>query len=430
MSSLHEKFDEIVADVPVYGDLDRAVEQAERERRQRYGMVAGLAAAAAVVAVIVGVLAVTGDGNRSQPPNGPVTTPTPLKSQSPQTWADTPVTATADGRGWEVPDPLKAARDAWFAIVAEHLDPTGDRLGSLDSSPLGVGFDWPGEGAQPSTHGQVGLIVDRGDLNLFDNGCRYLGTPAPSHGKVSCSTERIATPDGEQARVSRYQRMCATWNPGREGDDARPGPGVTYETCGEYAVAVAVERRDGLIGYIRVDGRGTTDYNPFAPAALAKVAADARLTLPEAAYAVPPDQAVASVLADHVPGYRPEDQVSPPQHRPGYASAAGRLGRLTVSVSVWPAGGTPTCGRSWLIDCIERRVFGADDPTTVLVSQTEELDWADVKESVATSREIVYVGPRHTVVAWVGMTVEPGEETLVADLDQALIDLVLDPRLQ
>lgn len=76
MSGLREAFDEIVADVPVYGDLDRAIEQAERERRRRYGVVAGLAAAAAVVALIVGVLAVTGDGDDSSQPIGPALTPT------------------------------------------------------------------------------------------------------------------------------------------------------------------------------------------------------------------------------------------------------------------------------------------------------------------------------------------------------------------
>ncbi len=65
MSGLREAFEEIVADVPVYGDLDRAIEQADRERRRRYGVVAGLAVAA-VVAVIVGVLAVTGDRTDSR----------------------------------------------------------------------------------------------------------------------------------------------------------------------------------------------------------------------------------------------------------------------------------------------------------------------------------------------------------------------------
>jgi Tol biopolymer transport system component len=82
MSGLREAFDEIVADVPVYGDLDRAIEQAERERRRRYGVVAGLAAAAAVVAVIVGVLAVTRDANDSPEPTGPSSpTSSPTGSQ-------------------------------------------------------------------------------------------------------------------------------------------------------------------------------------------------------------------------------------------------------------------------------------------------------------------------------------------------------------
>lgn len=75
MSGLHEAFDEMVADVPVYGDLERAIEQAERDRRHRSGMVAGLAAAAAVVAVIVGVVAITRDAHDSEEPVGPSTTP-------------------------------------------------------------------------------------------------------------------------------------------------------------------------------------------------------------------------------------------------------------------------------------------------------------------------------------------------------------------
>jgi WD40 repeat protein len=77
MSALHEAFDEIAADVPAYGDLDRAIEQADHERhRRRLGVVAGLAAAAAVVAVVIGVLAVTRDGNDAPRPIGPSPTPT------------------------------------------------------------------------------------------------------------------------------------------------------------------------------------------------------------------------------------------------------------------------------------------------------------------------------------------------------------------
>ena len=90
MSGLREAFSELAADVPVYGDLERAIEQADRERRHRYGVVASLAAAAAIVAVIVGVFASTGDGNRSQQPINPAT---PTKTS---TRTATPTPATPD----------------------------------------------------------------------------------------------------------------------------------------------------------------------------------------------------------------------------------------------------------------------------------------------------------------------------------------------
>lgn len=75
MRGLYEAFDEIVADVPVYGDLERAIEQAGREQRRRHGAIAGLAAAA-VVAVVVGLTAINGGGTDSRPPTGPATSPT------------------------------------------------------------------------------------------------------------------------------------------------------------------------------------------------------------------------------------------------------------------------------------------------------------------------------------------------------------------
>jgi len=429
MSGLHDAFDEIVADVPVYGDIDRAIEQADLEQRRRYGLLAGLAAAAAIAAII-GVLTITDNGNRSEPPVGPSPSPTPDKSQSPQTWVDTAVDATRDESGWNVKDPLKAARDAWFAAVAEHLDPKGDRLTPQE----GGGFERSGEGSEFSSSGRVGLVADRGGLNLFDNGCGYVR--AGRHGypdeQVSCTTERIAGPDGERAKITRYQRMCGSWDPGREGDDARPGPGETYATCGEYVVAVAVERGDGLIGYVEVDGRGTTDFNPFAPAALAAAAADPQLTLPETAYAVPSDQALMSVAEDHFPRYKVDDQVPSATDHPGLAHTSGKLGRPWFSVTVQPAGATPVCGRRWLIECVERRVFGADDPTTVFVGAWENGDLGDAfpKNSRSSSRELVYVGPHHTVVVSLGMLVKADEGSLGADLDQRMIDLLLDPRLQ
>jgi len=427
MSGLREAFDEIVADVPVYGDLDRAFEEAERERHHRYGVIAGFAAAAAVVAVIVGLLAITHPGNDSKEPVGPSTpTPTPAKTQSPQTWVDTRVSTTHAGTDWDVPDPLAAARDAWFPVVTQYLDPTGDHLQRLESSPFGVEFELPSDGSLYSypTNGRIGLVVDGTELNPFD-GCRYLtegpGGPAPSSGTESCSEERLGGPHGEPARISRYVRLCGAFD----------GPAAQYATCGDYRVAVAVDRGDGLIGYVVVDGRGTPEINPFGPAAMAAVAADPRLALPDTAYAVPSDQDVASVVEDHFPGYRFEDPSSALDHT-GYAQVYGRLARLGLGATVRPAGGNPACGRLWLTGCVERRVFGSEDPTTVFVGEWEEEDWADCcpKNSRAWRRGFVYVGPHNTVAVWEYRVVAADEESPGAELDQRLIDLVLDSRLQ
>jgi hypothetical protein len=106
MSGLREAFDEIVADVPVYGALDRAIEQADRERRHRNGRVAGLAAAAVVVAVIVGALAITRDGSDSQRPIGP-STPTEKTTQT-----TAPANAMVNGRIQDIEDYLTRARPA------------------------------------------------------------------------------------------------------------------------------------------------------------------------------------------------------------------------------------------------------------------------------------------------------------------------------
>ena len=424
MSGLHEAFDEIVADVPAYGDLDRAIEQADLERRHRNGLVVGLTAAAAVLVVIAGLVAVSRDTDTAPPVSPrptPVTpSPTPSKSQSPQTWVDSAV-ATHAGHGWDVPDPLKGARDAWFAVAADHLDPRREHLEAQASSPWGGIFERPVEGSVVPIYGRIGLMVDRGDGSLFDDGCRHLHGQPETDGTESCSTERLKGPHGEAVRISRYRRQCGAYE----------GPGPAPATCGDYSVAVAVARRDGLIGFIIVDGRGTPELNPFAPDAMAAAAADPRLTLPASAYALPSDQTVVSALQDHFPGFRVGDQVFSVGEHPGKAQAWGDLGRLELRVDVWPAGRTPACGRSWLIECFERRVFGADDPTTVLVGAWDEEHWADrPKNSRAASRGFVYVGPRHTVVVHETRIVLEDEKTRGEALDKRLIDLVLDPRLQ
>jgi hypothetical protein len=421
MSGLREAFDEIVADVPVYGDLDRAIEQAEHERRRRYGVVAGLAAAAAVVAVIVGMLAVTRNTG-SAPPVAPPVSPTPTKSQGADTWVDTAVTP-AEGVGWDVPDPLAGARDAWPDIVAGHLDVTPTQR---HADWYHAAFEVPVEGSDNSTTVEFGVLKASRADGLLADGCSYLHPIPGDHRKESCRTEQIKGLHGEPVHVTSFQSLCTTWDPGSPGDDARPAPG-SYRYCGDYDVTVVAERGDGRIGWVDVNGRDYVEAMPFALADLAAAAADPKLVLPDAAYEVPSDQAVASILAAHVPGYRPDGSAPPPLREPGRAIATGNLRRLGLGIQVWPAGGAPTCGRSELITCVERHVYGADDPTTVYIGAWQHQEWP---HSRINSRVFVYVGPRHTVVVTEGLVVKPNADPLSADLDQTLIDLALDPRLQ
>ena len=425
MSGLREAFEEITAEVPTYGDLDRAIEQADRERRRVHGWVAGLAAAAVVVMLVVGVLMLSRDGDGSNEPVGPLT-PTPGrtgKSQSPRTWVDTPVAPGPAGKGWDVPDPLERVRGSWLPVVAEHLDPTGRHLEPSAGILWASEFVWPADLPDYDTYGRISLVLDRSDLNVLDDGCRYLRAvqgDAPAE-QVSCRAERFTAPGGEPARIARWERRCGAYE----------GGGPAPATCGEYVVGVAVERSDRRLGYLRVEGRGPADSSPFPRDVLAAAAADRRLTLPATALTVPSDDAVVSVVEDHFPRYRGEPAPYPTEH-PGYAQMFGELGRLGLSVQVWPAGGAPTCGRSWLVECVERRVFGEDDPTTVFVGTWDEDDWADCcpPNSRAFGRQLVYVGPRHTVVVWLTRIVREHEEGIGPGLDQRVIDLLLDPRLQ
>ena len=71
-------------------------------------------------------------------------------------------------------------------------------------------------------------------------------------------------------------------------------------------------------------------------------------------------------------------------------------------------------------------------PDHVFVGAWDEDDWADCcpRNSRATSRTFVYVGPRHTVLVRESLIVRADEEPIGAELDQRVIDLLLDPRLQ
>ncbi|OIJ25261.1 hypothetical protein [Nocardioides luteus] len=430
MSTLREALDQVAADVPVYGDLDRAIEKVDRDRRRRHGLVAGLAAAAAVVVVVVGVLVVTRGSEAPERPVGPTTpsSTTSTRTQSSQTWTDTPLAATGDGADWVVPDPLQRSRDRWFAVVTDHLDPPGADLDRQSSDAWGGHFIWPAELPDYPTYGRIGLIVDRGAVNLLDDGCRAVRAPNPSNGTPSCTFERFVAPGGEPAAVSSWGRRCGAYEGG-------PPP----DSCGDYVVGVAVRRGDGLVGLVEIEGRGTPDSNPFSRTAMAAAAADPRLSLPASAFGVPSDAAVLRVVGDHVARYRPDDHYADPHH-PGYAQAFGSVQRggkpkpraLGVSVRVWPAGDEPSCGPHSLVECLERRVYGAEDPTTVFVGEWDEDDWASCcpKNSRAWRREFVYVGAHNTVLATESRIVGADEQAPGDQLDQSMIDLVLDPRLQ
>jgi hypothetical protein len=325
------------------------------------------------------------------------------------------------GNGWVVPNPLDAVRDGWFQIVADHLHPSPRHAGWGQGA-----FELPGEGSLYSAGGGIGVMEASSAAGLLANGCAYLH-PTPNLDRdESCHTKQTRGPNGEPVHVTSFQSLCTTW----DADSAAPG--VYYKNCGDYDVTVVAERGDGRIGYVDVRGRDYVEAMPFALADLAAAAVDPRLTLPDSAYEVPSDRAVASILADHVPGYLPDDTpVSPLARQPGDARADGKLGLLGLSVYVVPAGEAPTCGRvGKLIECFERRVFGADDPTTVYVGAwgVEDRTFCCPRES--PTRAFVYVGPRYTVAVWLGRVVREHEDGIGAALDQRVIDLLLDPRLQ
>lgn len=125
MTGLRAALAEIAADVPEYGDLDRAIEQARREQRRRHGAIAGLVAAAVVV-LLGSLWAVGDDSRRSQQPIDPVTTPqtpppTPTGRTSPAVWA-----------------PPEALRPAASRVARHAEDDAGNALGWRDRRDAAV----------------------------------------------------------------------------------------------------------------------------------------------------------------------------------------------------------------------------------------------------------------------------------------------------
>ena len=215
MSGLHERLAEIVADVPAYGDLDRAIARAGREDRRRRGALAGLAAAA-VVALVVGASVVVDGGDRSQqPPVAPVTpTPTPTET----TDAGSPMT---NGR--------LASAERWFA---DALDPCFVLLPDGDQSVLDI-RDRVAQGGGDCQVGARDFDVVSG-LGLFDE-----SAPADTYGK-----QDPPDPDTTWRVVSAGRVLARIPCPGSCFGRPALGPGareITTTTDGEEVQVVGFD---------------------------------------------------------------------------------------------------------------------------------------------------------------------------------------------
>lgn len=203
MSSLREALDAIVADVPVYGDLDRAIQEVEGERRRRYGVIAGLVAAAAVVLVVVGVLAVTRAADGPSEPAGPSPAPTVTRTDT-TSERPAPVDLPANGRLVRAEDLFTRALEPCSVITADF------RLAN------------PGAACTIRAHD-----VDAGaGIGLFEEYPADTGSGPNS--PVPVSTLRVATRDEVVGRFpSPYEDADAKLGPGPDEISLAHGQEIT-----------------------------------------------------------------------------------------------------------------------------------------------------------------------------------------------------------
>lgn len=156
MSGLREAFEQLVEDVPAYGDLDRAIEQVEAERPHRPAVIAGLAAAAAVVAVVAGLSLIDDDQSDSQDPVDPTTeTPTETENATLSRKASDVVAVSQSAQGltvegevvpgtWQL---MGIRRDVWVGFQTDENDATSQWWGkgaTAHQMPPAVGDFLPG----------------------------------------------------------------------------------------------------------------------------------------------------------------------------------------------------------------------------------------------------------------------------------------------
>jgi hypothetical protein len=265
MNGLHRAFDEIVADVPVYGDLDRAIAQADRNRHRRYAVVAALTAAAAVVALLVGVLGVDRDGNDPPQPIGPTPSPSPTETR---TERPAPVDLPHNGRlaraervfarglepcsvitaGYELATP-----EASCAIRARDVD-TAAGIGVFEQSPTDTGND-PEDSSNPVSTFRV--ATRDGVIGRFRSSDDSVD-PAmgPGTDEISWTQGGAITVVGFDGRERRSIDISALLAP-PEGD--RPGgeaSSVVWSPDRTRAAVVSAEHpAEGMVMRIWVVGR-------------------------------------------------------------------------------------------------------------------------------------------------------------------------------
>ena len=214
MNGLREAFEEIAADVPVYGDLDGAIEQAHRERRRHVAVVAGLSTAAAVsVIVVTGALVVTRDDDGGPPqPIGPAT----------------PTERAGDAAEWS--GPIRAG--TWPIVSPENKrwpDPQDAAFGGVDILETRSGTsrrkDWtlslrtqppPASSLDPGTVIEYGLVIDAEEDGDAD--CHIgINNDTPEAGSYRVWTTNLATGVTEERVRGPYGLPIDFQHPDEEG---------------------------------------------------------------------------------------------------------------------------------------------------------------------------------------------------------------------
>ncbi|WP_183099065.1 hypothetical protein [Nocardioides pelophilus] len=338
----------------------------QRVRHHRLQVAAAISVAVLVAAGTVAALSPSGGEATDAEPTptrhsareAAPSRPDRAKSQSPATWVDTKIKPRINDDGWAMADPLRSARDAWYDVVAAHLDQAGELV-------KGRRLVWQLESTWRHRNWwvEVGILVDDGDGQVMEHVCPLSAWSPPPAESPDCRQDRLVGPHGEDAWLIVPRR-----SEGPDGCRASP-------ICAKHVALVVVERADGTFGHVTAFGHGRKDADPFPLDLMAEAAADPRLTLPPTAFRVPLTGDVVEVVREHFGSFRRTDTKASPL---GIAGTDGHLAipatpfdkyTAHLSVTVTPAGRAPRCGKWGLRSCVARQIYGASDPTTVYLGE-------------------------------------------------------------